>query len=154
MIRSEFLNGLRNSLQTRVDAKTVEDNVAYYENYILTESRKGRSEEEVLEELGDPSLIADSILNSMGIDPMGYESVVDSYDYSNRNNGYGNDGENKNYTEITGVKAKILVITAILAVALVLIGVIAMVLGIIGFLAPVLVPLLIVVLIVRVFFRR
>ena len=36
--------------------------LAYYEDYIETEIRKGSTEEEVLAQLGDPRLIAKSIL--------------------------------------------------------------------------------------------
>ncbi len=62
MTKSEFTEILRKTLSGRVSHSVVNENVAYYENYIDTEIRKGRSEEEVLEELGDPRLIAKTII--------------------------------------------------------------------------------------------
>ena len=44
--------------------QVVNENVAYYENYIDTEIKKGRSEEAVLEELGDPRWIAKTIIDT------------------------------------------------------------------------------------------
>lgn len=61
MNKQEFLEKLRMSLGGKVSGSLVAENVAYYEEYINTEMRKGKSEEEVLEELGDPRLIARTI---------------------------------------------------------------------------------------------
>ena len=46
---------------SRVDSNVVNENVSYYEEYIATQVRTGRTEEEVIEELGDPRLLARSI---------------------------------------------------------------------------------------------
>lgn len=64
MTKFEFTENLRKALSGRVNYNVVNDNVAYYENYIDTEVRKGRSEKEVLEELGDPRLIAKTIIEA------------------------------------------------------------------------------------------
>lgn len=66
MNRFEFTEVLRKSLSGRVDYRVVNENVAYYENYIDTEIRKGRSEEDVLGELGDPRLLAKTISGVAG----------------------------------------------------------------------------------------
>ena len=58
MDKQEFVDRLRMALNGRVSPGLVMDNVNYYEDYINTEIRKGRTEEEVLESLGDPRLIA------------------------------------------------------------------------------------------------
>lgn len=64
MTKFEFTENLRKALSGRVNYNVVNDNVAYYENYIDTEVRKGRSEQEILEELGDPRLIAKTIIEA------------------------------------------------------------------------------------------
>lgn len=64
MTRDEFLEGLRLALQGNVSQKKVNDNLQYYERYIIEESRKGKTEEAVIEELGDPRLIARSIIDA------------------------------------------------------------------------------------------
>ena len=49
MDKQEFVDRLRMALNGRVSPGLVMDNVNYYEDYINTEIRKGRTEEEVLE---------------------------------------------------------------------------------------------------------
>lgn len=66
MGKQEFLDKLRLSLNGRVTAETLADTMRYYEEYLNTEVRKGRSEEEVLASLGDPRLIARTIVETKG----------------------------------------------------------------------------------------
>lgn len=53
MTRQEFITELRTALEGQVSRAVLQDNINYYETYIMQESRKGRTEEEVLEELGN-----------------------------------------------------------------------------------------------------
>ena len=69
MEKMEFLNVLRIHIQGVDDIAFVNDTMNYYENYIETEIRKGKSEEEVINKLGDPRLIAKSILASRSVEP-------------------------------------------------------------------------------------
>ena len=62
MTRQEFLEELKSSLAGEVSAEVMMDSYRYYSTYIDEEIRKGKSEEEVLEELGKPGLIARSII--------------------------------------------------------------------------------------------
>ena len=66
MGKQEFLDKLRLALNGRVRTETVSETTAYYEDYINTEVRKGRSEEEVMSSLGDPRLIARTIIETNG----------------------------------------------------------------------------------------
>lgn len=52
---------LRLALNGRVAPGQLTEHLEYYEDYINTEIRKGKPEEEVLSELGDPRLIARTI---------------------------------------------------------------------------------------------
>lgn len=61
MNKYEFIEGLRKSLSAVNDYTFVNDTITYYENYIDTQMRMGRTERDVMEELGDPRLIAKSI---------------------------------------------------------------------------------------------
>lgn len=72
MTRDEFLRELRIALQGRIPQGQVNEQLRYYENYIIEESRKGRTQDEVLEELGNPRLIAKTIIDTFG-DGMNYE---------------------------------------------------------------------------------
>ena len=66
MNKQEFLEKLRVSLNGKVPAGVVTENLNFYEDYINTEIRKGKSEEEVLNALGDPRLIARTIVETKG----------------------------------------------------------------------------------------
>jgi len=68
MTREDFINTLRRSISGVNDYQFVSDTIEYYQNYIETEIRKGSTEKEVLDSLGDPRLIAKSILASRGFD--------------------------------------------------------------------------------------
>ena len=78
MNRSEFLEQLKKALENELDAQDVKENVDYYKEYIRSEMQKGQSEEEVLEQLGDPWAIAKTILlsNKMNGHTKGHSSEV------------------------------------------------------------------------------
>ena len=65
MNKDGFLRQLRLSLQGRLSYDTIEERIRWYEDYILMHIRKGKSEAEVLALLGDPRLLADSVVSSM-----------------------------------------------------------------------------------------
>ncbi len=62
MTKQEFLDELRQSLSGVVSSESIMDAYRYYATYIEEEMRGGKSEEQVVEELGRPSLIARSII--------------------------------------------------------------------------------------------
>lgn len=68
MDKYEFSNGLRRALGGKLDPVAINSNVEYYENYIDSEIRKGRSEADVLKSLGDPRIIARTIVDGASIE--------------------------------------------------------------------------------------
>ncbi len=64
MTKELFITELRKALAVRVSASEIEIHADYYREYISMEIVKGKSEEEVLHELGDPRLIAKSIIKA------------------------------------------------------------------------------------------
>ena len=64
MSRREFLEVLRGQLSGQMTQGRAAAHVRYYEDYIQSQVRNGRSESDVLAELGDPRLIA--IMRIMG----------------------------------------------------------------------------------------
>lgn len=62
MTKREFLEQLQKMLARELDAAGVADNVRYYSDYIDSAVRGGKSEAQVLAELGDPRMIARTIL--------------------------------------------------------------------------------------------
>ena len=79
MTKNEFLDGLRRALNGQVPPPTVSQNLEYYRSYIATEEYKGRSEEDILDELGDPRLIARTIIDAGGQPSKSAEDGYDPY---------------------------------------------------------------------------
>lgn len=86
MNKEEFLQALRKDLSGDVPASVVEENVDYYREYIESEVAKGRFEEEVVDELGAPRLIAKNI-----------EDTTDAPEDEGYGQGYAESGYSEGY---------------------------------------------------------
>ena len=64
MDKKEFLDILYNQLSGQLPEGSVAAHVQYYRSYIEDEQQKGRTEDEILTELGDPRLIARTLLDT------------------------------------------------------------------------------------------
>ena len=53
MNRSEFLDKLREALENDLSGPVVRENIEYYDSYIQSEVRNGKTEQEVLDMLRD-----------------------------------------------------------------------------------------------------
>ena len=81
MSRREFLEVLRGQLSGQMTQGRAAAHVRYYEDYIQSQVRNGRSESDVLAELGDPRLIAKTL-----IDTDDSAAVYDESGYSEESN--------------------------------------------------------------------
>lgn len=61
MGKNEFLRVLREQLEGRLSQDTIEGHIRYYDQYIDAEVRMGKSEEQVMGELGSPIFIAKTL---------------------------------------------------------------------------------------------
>ena len=151
MTRSEFLEKLRSALGNDLSGSVIQENVDYYNNYIQEEVNKGRSETEVIEELGDPWVIARTIIDSVEGQKevkrqrKTYDSGYEGYDQASDN--YGN---NVHIFKMEGWK-KVLLILGIIGVLILIIAVIG---GIISLLAPIIVPVLLIIVLIQIFTNR
>ena len=66
MTKEQFMMELEQSLQGEVSAYELSDSLTYYRQYFEDEIRNGKSEEDVIRELGSPRLIARSIIDAHG----------------------------------------------------------------------------------------
>lgn len=66
MTKNEFISQLKEALQGMVPASQAEENIRYYENYFQEQKKNGKTESEISEELGNPRLIAKSIIEAAG----------------------------------------------------------------------------------------
>ena len=64
MNRLEFLQGLKAELEGRVPHSIIQENLRYYDSYISDEAAKGQAEEDVIESLGGPKIIARTIVDA------------------------------------------------------------------------------------------
>ena len=62
MTRAEFLDELIETLASKMTDSEIQSNIAYYNSYINDEMNNGKTEAEVLEELGSPFAIAKTLL--------------------------------------------------------------------------------------------
>lgn len=77
MYRTEFLGILRSQLSGQMQEGKVAAHLRYYEDYIQSKVRSGIDEEEVIDVLGDPRLIAKTLLDT-DIDNGIYEEEASS----------------------------------------------------------------------------
>lgn len=134
MNKYDFIRELNAHLKGKVTDRELSDTIAYYEDYIDTQIRKGSSEEEVIAQLGSPRLLAKTIVTAHGV------NGADSYTYDGGESRYENEGagassmNDKVYVNGKGVPAWLV----LLIIMLVLILVIVLVFKALIFLAPVL----------------
>lgn len=64
MNREEYLRGLEEALTGEVSQAVIRDNVNYYGSYISQEMAKGRTVDEIVDEIGDPRIVAKTIIDS------------------------------------------------------------------------------------------
>lgn len=135
MTKNEFLSILRDSLAGNVPSDVINENISYYKDYI---ENNDKTESQVLEELGDPRLIARTIIDSFVAEkgPMadfytkqareeyrGDDSYTSSYDDSdNYDKGYHN-FLLKWYDKLLGIIIIVVVAMLVLALGAVAVGI-------------------------------
>ena len=77
MTKQEFLDGLRRSLASGLETREINEHIRYYSDYIDSEIRMGRTEEEIMASLGEPRLIAKTLLGMEGVETVAEEYVED-----------------------------------------------------------------------------
>ncbi len=149
MNRQEFVDRLRGALSGSLSNALVMDYVNYYEEYIYAEMQKGRSEESVLNSLGDPRLIARTIIQTnVGDHPGGSAGTTAEWET------YREEGAYRTMRRDYGQVAKQVRIPGwvwALIVILIVVMVIGIIISVLSFLAPILVPVLIVLFLVKLF---
>jgi len=146
MRKQEFLDKLRAALSGKVSSGLVMENMQFYEDYINTEIRKGKSEDEVLAALGDPRLIARTIIETKG----GGNGPSEEYAQEDMSRGGVRNRErdgNRGGRMLAKVPAWVWLILSLLAVVLVL----SAVFSVIAAVLPVVLPILLVLLLIKIF---
>ena len=162
MTKEEFLEGLKRALFSTGSQSLIEYNLDYYSSYIDGEIAKGRSMDEVMNELGDPRLIANSIKVAEGYSDVfvGLEDEVidgnagdykENSDFEFNTKGFDKDYEDSHEEngafKIYNMNGKSLILPLIIALAI-LVLVVVVIVAVFSFLAPVLLPIIAVLIVV------
>lgn len=137
MEKADFLNVLRQTLAGEVEQKIIDDNIRYYDDYIMMEVKKGRTENSVLETLGDPRLIAKTIIETK-------RSSIE------QGTGYSGGEEDMEKAGMFTLPSWAMLILYVIA-GIVLIGVIG---SLVSALLPIIIPVVIIVMIISFVKRR
>ena len=136
MNKQDFINRLRAALNGNVSPDIVTENVNYYSHYIDAEIAGGKREEEVLRMLGDPRLIAKTIIDTNS------RSGQSVYPETERV-----ENEKSTQLRVSRLPGWLWSIISIL----IIVAVISVVLSVISFLAPVIITVLVVLFLVKLF---
>ena len=101
MTKSEFLEILRQQLDGEMPSGEIYSNIHYYDQYIDKELLSGKTEEEVMNALGDPRLIAKTLIDA-DEGPMynsTYQDVPYREDISKQQSYTRTEDEQTNYTQ-------------------------------------------------------
>lgn len=138
MSKSKFLNGLKEALIGEVSAAEINEQLLYYERYIEEEMKKGKSETEVVEALGDPRLIARTIIETRGAGTSYGESYYEESQPESEERS--TNGKFYNF-QMNGILIAIIVV-------LVIVGVLSLIFSVLSALAPILIPAILILLVV------
>lgn len=153
MTRTEFMDSLQRALAGSLTSSTVNENMRYYEEYFDTQIRSGKSEEEVVNSLGDPRLLAKTIIQAAKYQARNYGGDAPEYDevYEDGSQGDRQARESRNFSPHVYRMPGWLLIVLGVAVLCLVIGIVGSVLSL---LLPVAIPVLCVVILVRWLQRR
>ena len=158
MDRNEFVSTLRAALTGNVPAPVVEDNVRYYDSYISQEIASGKSEQEVLDSLGDPRLIARTIIDTRRQQTGYQEQMYDTQEEPERTRGFhaefnqdgGMDLKYKRFNFNSWYGRLLIAVVILLVVALVFL----IVGGILAWVLPIVVPVILIFWLLQIIFGR
>ena len=144
MTKREFLEKLKNALGNDLTGSIIQENVDYYDQYISEEVGQGKSEEEVISELGDPWVLAQTIIDTS----RNSQNSGNNFTYDPRPGSYEDDNTERGTSASGGWFRMVLILLAIIGVLIVLLIVVG---GILRFIAPILLPVLVISMLMRMF---
>lgn len=151
MNKEEFLAQLKTALGGNIASNLVQENLDYYNQYIAEEVRKGKSEQEVLAMLGDPWILARTIIDAN--DGTDRETVYEAGGNVYEKESYGYEEQKHDargsILDFLGMDTWWKKLLAVLLVVMVVMLVVSIITGLVRLLLPLLVPLLIIAVIVR-----
>ncbi len=146
MTRTEFMEALQRALSGTLGSSTVNGHMRYYQEYFDLQLGMGKSEEEIVAELGNPRLLAKTIIEAAKREGMGagapeYDEVYED--------GMVETGARNGVKQFRMPVWLLMVI--VFTVIVVVVGVVC---SVVSAILPVLIPILCVIMLVRLFQRK
>lgn len=135
MTKSEFLNRLKEALASELSATEVNNQLLYYERYIEEELKSGRTEQEILFSLGEPRLIAKTIIETKQTNS---QNTTEYYEAK----------EEKSNENSSGFQIQMNGIWGIVTIIAIIVLVLALVFSVLKILLPITVPIIVFLLII------
>lgn len=139
MRQEEFLKIFQEALAGKISDRIIQENANYYRVYIKNEIASGKTEEEVLQLLGDPRLLAKTIEESNKFANNDESYASDNNGWSFQGNFQGNKERHDSQTHSTDIR-KVFKMRGWLSLAItavVLIALVSLIFSVISFFAPV-----------------
>lgn len=149
MSKREFLEILQSTLADELPSGTVSGHIQYYDQYISDEMRKGLSQEEVTSRLGDPRLIARTIIETSGASGFHqetYENTSSGSGYSQSSYGEADSSRSHGGSDMVERMKKNPTVHLVLGI-LIVVAIIGLIFSIVSALLPIVLPIVAVLLI-------
>ena len=163
MTRQEFVDALERALRgAGISEYDISDNINYYNSYFKEQMNFGRTEAEVVEELGDPRLIAKTIVGVPDDDEQvsgSYDSETGTFeehaaeDFAGSRRGFRAE-MNGNGWDVRIGRFKLNSLLGYLLIGVIVFAVISVVGSLITVIAPIVFPVLIIMLVLSFFKNR
>ena len=153
MSTREFLIQLESSLRGEVSEAVIQENLNYYGGYIREQIAAGRDEREVLEMLGDPRLIARTIIDTNGGDgsyQTGSQSSYSSYSQTSQTYDHTSstqEGSHFHLHHVDGTKWYVKALLIAIPI-LFIFFIVSIIMGILGLIVRFAVPILIILIVI------
>ncbi len=135
MRKDEFLRGLEEALAGEVSQAVIRENISYYDGYLSQEMAKGRTMDDIVGEIGEPYIVAKTIIDVS--EAAGEENGRWSADssYSSQSSTYGGSespgpGTHIHYFDLNKWYWKLLLIVIVFVVVLGFVGIVGSVFAI------------------------
>lgn len=152
MTKYEFLQNLQRELSGKISVSEVQDQINYYSQYIDEEVSAGKSEQDIVSELGDPWIIAKTILGAS--DNEEFARANTSYEAKRASGKEKKEREENAQIHVFGFDSwwkKLLLLLGVIGIVMLIVGVIG---GIISILAPIIIPVFVIMLVIRIVNNR
>lgn len=153
MNKKEFLDTLGRRLAQQLSQEKIAEHIRYYDAYLTEKVQQGMTEQEAVAQLGDPLLIARTIMDTSG-DDMGEKTVYEEGYIGKYQKNSQEENLREHHRGIDGrLQTRLGCLVAVIVIILILTLILKLVGSVLSFILPVLIPVLVIGLILE-YFRK